>query len=303
MARHRFHAELVGLLERASQPLYVLDDALTIIYLNEACRNWLGTDAEELLGRKCVYHSGNELTGPDRAAAGLCPPPAVLEGREVSADVAKPSGEAALFRRARFVPLRRPDDEIVCIVALVDAQDRTEKTPAAVPSQGDESQELHEHLQRFGQQTTLHYGLERVVGLSPAIRRARAQAEVAVATRASIVLLGPPGSGRRHLAEVIHYSGPAESRGGLLPLECGLLDAELIQATLRLRGRRKKRRHPAALRGRSTLRREPDRAGLDPIGGQLPMARNFDRRRAVGRPLAKGTLPRGPGGNAQHDHH
>ena len=84
MARHRFHAaELVKLLESASQPLYVLDDALAIIYLNEACRNWLGPDADELLGRKCVYHSGNELTGLDAAAAGLCPPPAVLEGREV----------------------------------------------------------------------------------------------------------------------------------------------------------------------------------------------------------------------------
>ena len=81
--------ELVKLLESASQPLYVLDDALTIVYLNEACRNWLGPDAEELLGRKCVYHSGSELTGLDAVAAGLCPPPAVLEGREVSADVAR----------------------------------------------------------------------------------------------------------------------------------------------------------------------------------------------------------------------
>ena len=108
MARHRFHAaELVKLLESASQPLYVLDDALAIIYLNEACRNWLGSDADELLGRKCVYASGNELTGLDRTAAGLCPPPAVLEGREVSADVARLSaqaGKAAISPR----PFRAP---------------------------------------------------------------------------------------------------------------------------------------------------------------------------------------------------
>ncbi|MGO9115141.1 MAG: helix-turn-helix domain-containing protein [Thermoguttaceae bacterium] len=234
MARHRFHAaELVKLLESASQPLYVLDDELVIIYLNEACRNWLGADAEEMIGRKCVYSSGNELTTHDAMAAGLCPPPAVLEGREVSADVAKLSAEPALFRRARFVPLRRPDDEVVCIIALVDPQDRAEKTLEVVAPQSNESQELHEQLQRFRQQTGLRYRIERVVGASPAMRRARAQAEVAAATRASVVLPGPPGSGRRHLAEVIHYAGPAECCGALVPLECGLLDVELIQATLR----------------------------------------------------------------------
>ena len=244
MARHRLHtAELVKLLESAAQPLYVLDDALTIIYLNGACHAWLGPDADELLGRQCVYHSGSELIGLDRMAAGLCPPPAVLEGREVSADVASFSAQQqsgglkptlpTVFRRARFVPLRQANEELLCIVALVDPQDRAEGTSDIAPSPGSESQELHEQLQRFRQQTALRYHGERVVGVSPAMRRARAQAQVAAATRASVVLRGPPGSGRRHLAEVIHYSGPAESCGALVPLECGLLDLEVIQATLR----------------------------------------------------------------------
>jgi len=240
MARHRFHTELVSLLERASHPLYVLDDALTIVYLNEACRNWLGPDAEALLGRRCVYSSGNELDGLDQAAARLCPPPTVLEGREASADVAKLSDRQTLFRRARFVPLCRPDDEILCIIALVDPQDLAEKSPADAVLQGNESQELHEQLQRFRQQAALRYRIERVVGVTPAMRRARAQAEVAAATRASVILLGPPGSGRRHLAEAIHYGALAESRGMLVPLECGLLDVELMQATLRSAAAEKK---------------------------------------------------------------
>ena len=69
----------------------------------------------------------------------------------------------------------------------------------------------------------------------------RAQAEMAAVVRASVLLLGLPGSGRRHLAEVIHYSGPADSIGPLVPLECSLLDAESIQATLR-GGRRSAKR-------------------------------------------------------------
>jgi DNA-binding NtrC family response regulator len=233
MARHRFHAELVRLLELTSQPLYVLDDALVIIYLNGACRNWLGADAEKLLGRTCVYASGSELTGPDATAAGLCPPPAVLEGREASADVALALAGETRFCRARFVPLCRPDDDVLCIVALVDPQDRAEKTPEVAVADGNESQKLHAQLQQFRLQTALRYRIDRVVGVTPAMRRARAQAEVAVATQASAVLLGPPGSGRRHLAAAIHYGAPAESCGPLVPLDCGLLDVESIQSTLR----------------------------------------------------------------------
>ena len=105
MPRRRSHAtEFVKLLESAAQPVYVLDDTLAIVYLNEACREWLGSDADELPGRKCVYSSGNELTGPDRTAAGLCPPPAVLESREVLADVAMFSEGQTLFRRAPCAP-------------------------------------------------------------------------------------------------------------------------------------------------------------------------------------------------------
>ena len=92
------------------------------------------------------------------------------------------------------MPLRRPDDEILCIIALVDSQDRAEKTPEiAAAAESNESQELHEQLQRFRQQTALRYRIERVVGVTPAMRRARAQAEVAAATRASVAAAGTAG--------------------------------------------------------------------------------------------------------------
>ena len=169
------------------------------------------------------------------------------------------------------MPLRRPDDEILCIVALVDPQDRAEKTPEVAATQSSESQELHEQLQRFRQQTALRYRIERVVGVTPAMRRARAQAEVAAATRASVLLLGPPGSGRRHLAEVIHYSGPAEACGALVPLECGLLDVELIQSTLRsVAVGTPGGGTLLAVRCRSALRREPGGVGFGPADGQVP---------------------------------
>jgi transcriptional regulator with PAS, ATPase and Fis domain len=246
MARRRIHsAELVKLLEKASQPLYVLDEELVILYLNEACRTWLGKDADGLLGKKCRYHSGDELAGPDAVAARLCPPPAVLEGREVSAQVANAVDRQIVFRQARFVPLRPLDDEILCIVAFVDSRDAdtaeiSEKSPAGRAPDIDEALELHQQLQRFRQQMALRFRKGRMVGVTPAMRQAQAQAEVASATRVSVLLLGPKGAGRRHLAETIHYAGHANEPAPFVPLECGLLDVDMIQETLRSVAAKKK---------------------------------------------------------------
>jgi transcriptional regulator with PAS, ATPase and Fis domain len=238
MSRRRVHAaELVKLLESTSQPLYVLDDSLTIVYLNEASRAWLGPVSDDLLGQACTYQSGEDpsapFAAPLAAAAGLCPPPAVLEGREISVDVSYLTGEETRFRRTRFVPLGWRDGPVIGVLALVSGQDSAQPLAESAPPVGDESQNLHLQLQQFRGQRRLLYRARSVIGASPAIRRAAAQATIAAATRASVLLVGPAGSGRRHLAEAIHYAAPDAPAGPLLPLECGLLDAEMLRATLR----------------------------------------------------------------------
>jgi DNA-binding NtrC family response regulator len=65
------------------------------------------------------------------------------------------------------------------------------------------------------------------------MRRARAQAELAAGAAASVLVVGPPGSGRRHLAETIHYAADPAAAGALVPLECSLLPAEVIHSTFR----------------------------------------------------------------------
>ena len=223
----------------------------------------------------------------DAAAAGLCPPPAVLEGREVSADVARLADRQTLFRRTRFLPLRRPDEAIVCIVALVDPQDRadplepTAKTTDSTASESRESQELHVQLQHFRQQMALRYRIERVVGVTPAVRRARAQAHVAAATRANVVLIGtagqrPPAPGRSHPLLRCRPNRAA----GWCRWNAALLDVELLQSTLRSAAAEKHGGTPAAVRCRSALRREPGGVGRGPVGCRLSVARAIDRRHA-----------------------
>ncbi len=84
--RQRISAtELGHMLDRPDRPVYVLSNEGVIVYYNEACRQWLGPAGEGLLGRRCAYHSSPEVSGPDAAAAALCPPPTVFSGQEAAA--------------------------------------------------------------------------------------------------------------------------------------------------------------------------------------------------------------------------
>lgn len=234
MARHRFHApELTRLFESAPYPIYVLDEDLTIVFLNQACRDWLGPVAEELMGRRCVYHTGPELEATDAVAAQLCPPPVVLRGERVVADVARTIPEGMVYRRAQFVPLGASAENVLAVIALLGESDCPDPSPPDPAAEDRESFDLHEHVRRFRRQAALRYGIARLIGTSPAICRVRAQAELAAGTRASVLVIGPPGSGRRHVAESIHYGAGPEAVGSLTPLDCSLLTGELIQSTLR----------------------------------------------------------------------
>ena len=132
----------------------------------------------------------------------------------------------------RFVPLRWADGSAECVVALVASDDSPEPLPADAAHTDDESRQLHLELQRLSDRVRLRHRVTGVLGVTPAARRAAAQAELAAATRANVLLLGPPGSGCVHLAEAIHWAS-AQRPGPIVPLDCSVLDADLVQSTFR----------------------------------------------------------------------
>jgi len=64
---------LARMLNQSPCPVYVLDDDLRIVFLNEACHQWLGPAAESLVGRCCVYYTGRrDQPAENLAAAARC---------------------------------------------------------------------------------------------------------------------------------------------------------------------------------------------------------------------------------------
>ncbi len=236
MARQRISAgQLAKMLNSATRPIYVLDDELTVVFCNRACRDWLGQRAEGLLGHRCAYHSDPDPSGAAAVATGLCPPPAAMAGRPITAAVSCTRADGGvLSRRARFVPLGTCPEDLVGLIAILDAEDlpQPDSAPHPPPSQEPRTTDLHEHVRQFRQQAAARYRADRLIGDSPAIRRVRAQIELAAGNRASVLLVGPPGSGRQHVAAAIHYRDDPQSAGSLIPLACAVLGADLIHSTV-----------------------------------------------------------------------
>ena len=176
--RQRISAtELGHMLDRPDRPVYVLSNEGVIVYYNEACRQWLGPGGEGLLGRRCAYHSSPEVSGPEAVAAALCPPPTVFSGQEASASICRvDEAGGAAYRRARFIPLGAAAGEVLGVVAILGGEDLREPpaSPPSLPTEAEEeAQRRHELLRRFRRQTVALYGIDRLAGNSPAMRRAR----------------------------------------------------------------------------------------------------------------------------------
>jgi DNA-binding NtrC family response regulator len=226
--------ELAKLLSLAAQPVYLLDEQRSLVFCNQACLDWVGISAEDLLGQRCAYHSEAEPSRVKVAATDLCPPPQALAGQEITAVITRADERGGVSRRsARFLPLTDPANQVIAILVVVEPENLPTTIEPAPPADRSESAWLHERLWAFHRQAAVRLHADRLVGESPAMRRVRAQVATAAETQASVLLLGPPGSGRQRIAAAIHYSGPSTSPGSLIPLACNLLDPELILSTIR----------------------------------------------------------------------
>jgi DNA-binding NtrC family response regulator len=145
-------------------------------------------------------------------------------------------------------------------VAVVDETD-LEQTSGPAADEPSESARLHEGVRAYRRESQRHYHIDRLVGESQMTRRVREQVALAASSQARVVLVGPKGSGREHMARTIHYSQPRADTSSLIPLDCTLLDAELLQSTVAAFVRRwteAERDQPSAL-----LLLEIDRLDMD----------------------------------------
>jgi DNA-binding NtrC family response regulator len=250
MASRSIAAELVRQLDAVSVPLCVFDEGRRLVFLNRACADWVGLPAEQLTGQRGSYTAttdGQASAPVDR----LYPPPEAFRGKRMVGFVYSLPHDGALRRRhADFFPLDRGQatSPVLVICGSADLADDdnvpSAETPYSTARADDDPQLLHDRVAQFQSKQRKRWLLDRFIGDSPAVQVVRAQVHVAIMSRANVTLVGPPGSGREHLARAIHYSRSNDSTGEsietLVPLDCRVLIDEVLAGasrTLSTRGR------------------------------------------------------------------
>jgi len=236
-------ADLAKLWQESDAPIYVLDEDRRIMFCNKACARWVGVRAADLLGRQCAYHAPDDAAQlkSESAALRLCPPPKAFSGQVQTALVCRTAADGGeAFRRGQFIPLGDGQDESSPVLAILETSDsNADSLNGHAVDFG-----LHEQVGRFRRKMAGRYQLDSLIGNSHAMVRARAQVQLAAESRANVLILGPPGCGKDHVAKAIHYARPEP--GTLMPLACAVLESNLQRATLRaLWARNSETRGPA----------------------------------------------------------
>ena len=223
--------DLTELLHRTTLPIAVFDEQRRIVYANSSLGSWIGVDAPSLLGLKCEYHShapaANETPPVENQ---ICPPPQAFHGELVEAYVVCRSGKGLRRRLVQFVPLGDSPLDCVGVVAFFASEDESGDAAERLDIDAT-SDELHLAVSARLTEFREHRAADSLVGQSAAMQHVAQQVRLAQTGTSRTVVVGPAGTGREHIARLIHY-GRAADGTPLTPLSCNLLDKELLETTV-----------------------------------------------------------------------
>lgn len=246
---------LLHAIEKSGQPLYLLDSENTLAYLNSAAAAWLGANADELVGLRCLPSAVpledpllNRLRGlipdsgqntPDLGSA-LGPPSETVSEAEVFALLAdgSPSRRRAVVLKlaaADFPATGGSDSGPVTLVHLLPLD--TTRTSSALPAlqeqvSGELTQELHKLIVELSALLPALRDLPGLVGKHPLTWRLRKQLEAACLAPANLLLIGLEQSLPESFAKAV--CNATADRTATLPvvLNARLADEEQLLETM-----------------------------------------------------------------------
>ena len=217
------------LVDATTAPFWAIGSDGKIVYISQGACEWLGVEADSLIGRLCVAGAAIDNDPLDHLAASISPPAGIHDWGTAFLRIQPPSiaGDKIEPREARFI--RLGDEMPVIIAAAGDFKDRGDSKNRARDRDIHEAVALRQRLDRW-RKTCGQRVLVATSGESVLARRMRARMKVATSTRCHLGIFGPVGSGAREIGNYVHdLSTKSEP---LVHVQGALMDSELLDATL-----------------------------------------------------------------------
>jgi DNA-binding NtrC family response regulator len=227
MAKQRHPRSLLWkAVENCKLPTYLLDETWTLRFFNQAFSETLGPSLRELEG---VRLQGDAVPAlPPQygwLAAALLPPVDLRENDQgcFLLPGLTPEGSAPQYQ-AHWI--RFSSEDATCyLITLHLEDDNWQPTPL--------TRKLHEDWLQARRDYIDELPPFPLLGDSLVAESLREQVKMAQQFNGPLEIVAPPGSGDEEIARYIHQGRPRHLQGPLIALECTLLDAELLQTTLR----------------------------------------------------------------------
>lgn len=261
---------ITNIVERADNPVYFVNLDHQIVFANQATADWTGLSLDELRSEPIsqapisqaptsqapTSQSGDFEAGSiARRRQGLAPPAELLigeplgdqpqqqafqiwravQGLDSDADSSSgsdsdsdssPPAETQFCQASAQVIYENGVAAGVLVSADPTATASTELTqPTGRPFVQSMLAKSRNELAQF-------FSLESLVGESPFARRIRQQANIAQHAKTSVLITGPAGSGKEHLARVLFEACYDDAGPTLTPVHCSIADPQLIQQAI-----------------------------------------------------------------------
>lgn len=233
--------------------MYFVSDGEELLFANEKLSEWTGIPLEQLKGLRMIYDASPSAASKsdlESRVQGLCPPPELwkIESDELSSSDDVTNTQSFWISKqiedngSRWVAEYcwatgiRIDCASVTSGVLVVAdpnssllQDDATSSRWTQRFNSDASNQLHAILASITQQVHEGFSIDSLVGQSPFADRIRRQAIVAASSEADVLIHGPLGCGKEHLARAIFATKSKDDGAELAPIHCAIADPELIQ--------------------------------------------------------------------------
>ena len=236
MPKPRSQTRLNSRLSAVATPVALVGRDRKVLFFNQGFERLTGWDAALVIGSTCEYTTEGDPQSVRALLGSLCPPPGVFEGESALALAFLPrqSGDP-IAQTLRHVPLLDETGEVDCVLVLAGEIKHTPAEAGTSPIS-----RLHAELTKLRAELRKRFGISTIIAHSGPMLRVVQQVQLALQGNPALVLEGEPGTGKEHIARVIHHEttrglapGSELYAGAFVPLDCAKMLPIDLKRTLR----------------------------------------------------------------------